>query len=69
MESNLHRFTKRALLLSGGVNDKWPHNEDNNYDNSMRWVMDNALNPNGFERDFLFRVDGKTRADAISALQ
>lgn len=68
METNLHTINKNALLLAGGLNDDWPHNEDNSYDNPQRWVMDNVLGPQGFDYDFLFRIDGAERSDAINAL-
>ncbi|MEA3443908.1 MAG: C25 family cysteine peptidase [Bacteroidota bacterium] len=62
METNLHAINKRADLLAGGGDG------ENQFDNPHRWVMDNVLNPQGFDYYFHFAIDGATRTDGLNAL-
>jgi len=62
METNLHNIDRKAVLLAGGGDG------EDQFDNPQRWVMDNVLNPQGFDYIFNFAVDGATRTDGLNAL-
>ncbi len=62
METQLHAYNKRAIFLSGSGSG------ENQFDNPMRWVMDNTFEPDGWECDFSFGVDGATQQNGIDAL-
>ena len=62
METNLHRITKRAVLLAGGGSGQ------NQFDNPHKWVIKNVLNPLGIGNDHYYAVDGATQSNGLSAL-
>ena len=62
METQLHTYDKRAVFLAGSGDG------ENQFDNPMRWIMDNSFEPDGWECDFSFGVDGATQQDGINAL-
>lgn len=62
METNLHSLDRNAALLSGGGEGK------NSFDNPHRNINYYVLNPQSFNSDFLFAVDGATRTDGLNAL-
>ncbi len=62
METQLHTYDRRSVFLAGSGSG------ENQFDNPMRWVMDNTFEPDGWECDFSFGVDGATQQDGINAL-
>jgi gingipain R len=62
MEMNIHRFDKKAVLLSGGEDG------EKKFDNPQIWIKDNVLIPTGYDCDCHFAVDGANRQDGINAL-